>query len=123
MLLLFSVTLLFSCGDDDDDAGGGGSSSSLTGWWAVSTNYVGGPAFHFINGNTVEKCLIQDYKDVYCPTPFTPRSGWYRGSLSTYTYVVTNGKIIITNGDILTIMNDRLVQEGMSYESGLVKLN
>lgn len=40
----------------------------------------------------------------------------------TFTYVFTDGKVIISNGRMMTLVNGRLLDEGSSYEDGLRKL-
>ena len=87
---------------------------------------------HFVNKNTVV-----DYEYVangrywydkdfgIFSTPFPEHSGWYYqdGCGATYTYTKNGDKIYISNGSILTIVDDGkgLVQDGSSYESRFVK--
>lgn len=128
MAAMMSVSLLSCGGNDDDDDNvpanipGSNTSNELLGWWASTEEFAYGNAFHFINSNTVVYYVIQPSLSSKCPDKFPYRSGWYMSSGETYTYVFADGKVIISNGRIMTLVNGRLVDEGSSYEDGLRKL-
>lgn len=132
LMLVLCCGMATSCSDDDDDDnGGGGSGSSLIGYWVTEpyegwNNLMFCRALNFVNGNTV---LVYDYvasgkhwgDDL--STPFPPKTGWYyqTGAAESATYAVVDGKIYITSGLILTVMDGVLVPDGASTLNGYTK--
>ncbi len=105
--MLLGIVLFTSCSSDDEPANG------LSGWYSTQpeSGSWGGyterrKVYNFKNENTVvlyETVLSGSYWTYSDPIP--GHSGWYHQSGIEYyeTYVVNGNKIIITNGDILTI--------------------
>ncbi len=134
-LLLMACPLLIACGSDDDDNEGGGSSSSLIGYWTTPAvkkwkNHNFCEALYFKNSNTVE--VYNDVADArHWDDPslgnfsvvFGGMSGWYYqdGCNPQYTYVVTDNKVIISNGYTLTISGNKLVRDGSSASNAYTK--
>ena len=73
--------------------------------------------YHFINDKTVEVGLANVYKTSQGNSMYTERIQGYQlyfvwNSIATYTYVRQDNKIIVTNGDILTVSGDNLYKDG-----------
>lgn len=104
-----------------------GSSSNLKGYWMTDSwsawdGYQRAFGIHFVNNNTAvyyDTLMNGKYWDNDFgknSEQFKGKSGWYyqKGCGQTYTYVITEGKIILTSGKIFTILGDELVMEGGS---------
>lgn len=122
MLLMVMTAFAFTaCSSDDDEE-----DNSIAGWYMTEAGegwegYMFCSCLHFINKNTVD---VYDYvangkywgKDE--SSFFGGRSGWYYQTdcQRTYTYVITDGKIYLTNGTILTIIDKNTLRpDGFSY--------
>ena len=137
-----------SCKDDDDEGGG----SSLAGYWLKKdrlSDYLASQnldddavwygdgqfaylneagMYHFINDNTVEVGLANVYKTSQGNSMYTERIQGHQlyfvwNSIATYTYVRQDNKIIVTNGDILTVSGGSLYKDGESGAYEKVKEN
>ena len=131
VLAAFVVSFVFSsCEGLGADKGLSGyySRQPYKGWKGYQFRRV----LHFVNNNTVVNYdyvangrYWQDDDIGDFSTPFPEHSGWYYqdGCGETYTYTKDGDKIYISNGSILTIVDDGkgLVEDGSSYESRFVK--
>lgn len=125
-----------SCDDDDDEQGG----SSLIGYWLTKDeleDYVSGQdltgnvwyddgcyfaknnstMYRFINDNSVEYGGADVYKTPQSNPLYTFSTQGYRlyvvwNPYRRYSYVRSGNKIVITNGDILTVEGDKLYLDG-----------
>ncbi len=120
VMMLTGITVFTSCSDSDDDLPGG-----LSSWYASvePNNNAHNDVYNFINKNTVVKyhpVVTVDWIYWNGPSEEVPsHSGWYyqSGCDEYLTYVVEDNKIILTNGSILTILNN-----GNELREGSTKL-
>ena len=135
ILVAFVVSFVFSsCEGLFDNFGAG---KGLSGYYSRQP-YEGWKGYqfrrvlHFANNNTVvyydyvaNGLYWQDYTLGIYSMPFPEHSGWYyqNGCGETYTYTKDGDKIYMSNGLILTIVDDGkgLVEDGTSYENRFVK--
>ena len=135
ILVAFVVSFVFSsCEGLFDNFGAG---KGLSGYYSRQPQegwkgYQFRSVFHFVNNNTVvyydnvangrywQHDGLGDFS-----APFPEHIGWYYqdGCGETYTYTKDGDKIYISNGSILTIVDDGkgLVKDGSSYENRFVK--
>lgn len=150
VLCMLCVCVSFSsCKDDDDEEGSSllgywmmedefRGSLERTSWndllWFGEPEYANSTnaeMYHFVNSNTVELGHAFLYKVSQSENLFTASVDGHsvyvvwrpRDIGRTYTYVVEGNKIIITNGDILTISDNILLKDGGSGTFEKVKEN
>ena len=128
-IMAFVVSLgLYSCVDGEDSGiSGYYSRPPYEGWEGYQFRRV----LHFVNKNTVInydyvangkywKYDIGDFSE-----PFPEHIGWYiqEGCAETYTYTKYGDKIYITDGTILTVVDngDGLIEDGTDYDYRFVK--
>lgn len=129
-----------SCDDDDDEQGG----SSLIGYWMPKDEYEDGISeydlsddenwgddgcagmsivtFRFIDDNSVEHGFATAYKTPKSNPLYTFNAQGYKLYVvwepdNRYSYVRSGNKIVITNGDILTVEGDKLYRDGYGHLS------
>ena len=115
LIIIAAMFMLTACKkDNSSSSSSNGSTNELIGWWVDQLS--GEPPHHgyvlkFINNNTV-MIYWGDICDVnwggMVGIPEHPGWYYYNGNQSTATYVFQDNKVIITNGDILTYMNNKL---------------
>lgn len=139
--LIAIFTVLFvgftSCSSDDGDAGG--SNNNLSGYWlctsvcekdisdAIDGGWLssegtgcGSKAYYFVNGNTVHVLDAWGYitkkSNTFYQVTVRNKTVYFRPEVSTtYTYALVDNKVYITNGDILTLSNNKLYLDGESW--------
>lgn len=125
MVCMFSFTACSSGGDDDngDDTEwtGGKNSNSILGMWSAPNTSWQGTTFisvyNFINENTVvDYSTVSNSREGWRGgyTEMPGHSGWYYGTGASrnLTYYIYENKIYITDGHILTISGNRLLEDG-----------
>lgn len=125
LIPIFIVSLFIvafsSCGDDDDN--GKPSSGSISGFWSAPNGTYKGQTFilvyNFINKNTVvDYSTVSNSASGWTGDVATVpnHSGWYYSpsSMRNLTYVIADNKIIISDGTILTITANGLLEDGSS---------
>jgi len=119
MTIVAMLVCLTSCSKDKEE----GKPTGVSGlyYYSIGGSNASRTAYNFVNGNTVEiygalssnpNSKWGDEKGVSFPL----RSGWYYspGNKNNYTYTIVDNKIILTNGNILTINGENLMMEGTS---------
>ena len=126
MLCIFSFT---ACSSDDDDdknddtewTGGGKNSNGILGMWSAPNTSWKGTTFisvyNFINENTVvDYSTVSNSREGWSSgyTEMPGHKGWYYGTGASrnLTYYIYENKIYITDGHILTISGNTLLEDG-----------
>lgn len=122
LLLIATLSIGFSaCGSDDDEKN---DSATITGYWSADNGHYSKNGtivdfkivYNFLNYNTLtsfgaSRYILGTPDKNYSTVPGHP--DWYiTSSEITRSYYRTENKIFISNGDILTIDGNRLLEDG-----------
>lgn len=136
LCLLLGLVFFSSCDKDDDEAGGGG---GIMGYWLPLTDlrdmareaveednadedgFTGGAvSYRFLNANTVESfttnCYIGHKSGAFHTETISGKTvSFVAENVRTYTYVLDDNKVYITDGTIGTLVNGELRVDGLLF--------
>lgn len=91
-------------------------------YWSDGVLWGGGESciylWHFINTNTVQRICFQIYQNKNDNAFYKETNTQYPFYLAEfsdryiYTYVIANNKIVLSNGDLITLLNGKLYWDG-----------
>lgn len=127
LIVMFAAVLIMSgckksetTSNDSNNLKGMWSSEPRTAGWL--SDYSSNPlirddVFEFLNENTVKSygsAVNMTHPDLVSSMSMPGHSGWYYEFARNYTYVFTNNKVVLSNGDVFSYIGGKLYKENSS---------